>query len=115
MAAAGLLDHPELRTVLALWRTPERLARAAAWQQPGGGLVDMLVFGETAVIGMRRGAQQPLPAALPSAAPVRHGRRVRRGPDGREMAAAAAGTLMLRGPDGAAPRLGLGTERLSEP
>ncbi len=113
MAAAGLLDHPELRTVLALWRAPERLATAAAWQQPGVGLIDMLVFGEAAIVGMRRGASS-LPAALPSAAPA-----VPRDAAGAarmaEIARSAAGTLMLRGPMVPRHAFPLGAERLSEP
>ena len=36
LAEAGLLAHPGLRNVLALWRAPERLPVGAPWQHPRG-------------------------------------------------------------------------------
>ena len=65
LAEAGLLNHAELKTVLALWRTPERLAQSATWQHPTARLVDIMAFGEIAMLGSRRdvvGRPDPLPA-----------------------------------------------------
>ncbi len=56
IAEAGLLAHPRLRNVVALWRSPERLALAAPWQRPDLRLVDVQAFGETAVICGKRSA-----------------------------------------------------------
>ena len=55
IAAAGLLAA-EIKNVLAVWRTPERLSAGVAWRHPNARLTDMLVFGETAVVGSRRAA-----------------------------------------------------------
>jgi acyl-CoA synthetase (AMP-forming)/AMP-acid ligase II len=53
-AEAGLLRHEALRNVLALWRAPERVTLSPAWQHPTIRLVDVLAFGETAVLASRR-------------------------------------------------------------
>lgn len=54
IAQAGLLNLKALQHVLAVWRTPERIAVAPAWSFPQIRLVDVLAFGETAVICGRR-------------------------------------------------------------
>ena len=69
LADAGLLDAP-VKTILALWRAPERLAAAAPWQRDAA-LVDIASFGETDV------------AARPGAAPTACRRRSRRTPRAR--------------------------------
>jgi hypothetical protein len=64
LAEAGLLGHAELQNVLAVWRAPERVLTSAAWQHPTANLTDMHIFGETGLIGLRRGADGlavPLP------------------------------------------------------
>ena len=62
LADAGLLAHAEIKIVLAVWRAPERLSAGVAWQHPSATLTDILVFGETAVIGSRRDADgRPVP------------------------------------------------------
>jgi acyl-CoA synthetase (AMP-forming)/AMP-acid ligase II len=62
LAAAGLLAHPELHNVLAVWRTPERISSADVWQHPAARMIDVLVFGEAAFLAARRRAhRQPLP------------------------------------------------------
>jgi hypothetical protein len=113
LQAAGLLAHAELRNVLAIWRTPERLPAAVAWRQPGVKLTDMLVFGEMTVIGSGRdagGMPTPMPpfavtapAGSASAVPVV------------EIERTGTGTLAFRGP--MVPRHGFppGAERLGLP
>ncbi len=93
---AGLLTHPDLRSVLALWRAPARLSIAAPWPHPGASLIDVLAFGETGLIAASRGAAgQPAPIPLgPVPSP-------RDADDARalvETAVTGAGTLALRGP-----------------
>jgi hypothetical protein len=64
LADAGLLDGPEINTVLAIWRTPERLMASPSWSAGAGRLVDVLAFGESAVWGVQRSIDG-LPRALP--------------------------------------------------
>jgi len=96
LVEAGLLTHAGLKNVLGVWRSPERLATSPPWRHPNAKLTDMLVFGETALIGSRRdagGLPSPLPAHTAMA------------PSGSasavlivEIARTAVGTLSLRGP-----------------
>ena len=96
LAEAGLLAYAELQNVLAAWRAPERCLASPAWQHSNASLTDVHIFGETALIGSRRGADGlavPLPlhaVTAPSgsanAVPVA------------KLARTAAGTLSLRGP-----------------
>jgi acyl-CoA synthetase (AMP-forming)/AMP-acid ligase II len=93
---ARLLAHEALRSVLALWRAPERLVSNAPWRHASAGLVDLLTFGEAGLFGARRGADRrtaPVPSSMVSApqgaaaaAPVA------------ELTLTEAGTLALRGP-----------------
>jgi hypothetical protein len=96
LAAAGLLAHADLRNVLAVWRAPERLSTSSAWQHPSAGLVDMLVFGETALLGSLRGADgrpSPLPSGTIYASWSANSHLWIA-----DTAPTAAGTLALRGP-----------------
>ena len=52
---AGLLAHDRLRSVLALWRAPERLATSPACRRDGVHVTDVLAFGETGAVPVRRG------------------------------------------------------------
>jgi hypothetical protein len=45
-----------IKTVVAAWRAPERMAASPSWRDPVIGLVDVPVFGETAVLATRRGS-----------------------------------------------------------
>ena len=113
LAEAGLLAHAELRNVLAVWRAPERLPASPAWQHPSATLTDMLVFGETALIGSRRDADG-LPVPLPAfavTAPTRFGQRRA----GRRDRAHRNGTLALRGPMVPRHAFPPGAERLGAP
>jgi len=85
-----------IKTVVAAWRAPERMASSPSWRDASIGLVDVPVFGETAVFATRRAANgRPVPVALgPVTAP--------RGTPGAlqvaELSRTAAGTIALRGP-----------------
>ena len=96
LAEAGLLAHAELKNVLAVWRRPERLMTSPAWQHASASLTDMLVFGETAVIGSRRdadGLAVPLPA-FAAMAPRGSANAVTVA----EIARTRIGSMALRGP-----------------
>src|SRR5262249_41061782 len=55
-AEAGLLRGGDgLKTVLGLWRSPERVASAAAWREPAITVVDLHVLGEIALLAAQRG------------------------------------------------------------
>ena len=93
-AEAGLLSHDALRSVLALWRAPERLATSPYCYRDGVHLADVLAFGETGIVPARRNAKgRPAPirlgaVALPSEAPT---------VQVVELSGTTAGTLALRG------------------
>jgi AMP-binding enzyme len=97
LADAGAFSRRDgARTVIAAWRAPEGLAASAGWRDPAINLVDVPVFGETALFAVRRGGNgRPAPIGLgPITAP--------RGAPGAlhvaEIARTAAGTIALRGP-----------------
>jgi hypothetical protein len=85
-----------VKTVVAAWRAPERMAASQPWRDPVIGLVDVPVFGETAVLAARRPAGgRPAPLMLgPVAAP--------RGAPGAlhvgEISRTDASTISVRGP-----------------
>ena len=51
---AGFFDAG-LRTVLGLWRAPERMSNARTWTMPTTSFVDVACFGEIGVVATRRG------------------------------------------------------------
>jgi hypothetical protein len=82
--------------VAAVWRAPERLARALPWREPKARMTDILVFGETGLIAARRGADGR-PAAIPfGSAQTTFGRA--RKSVAAEIRLTAMGTLAMRGP-----------------
>ena len=96
IAQAGLLTHEELKTILALWRAPERLMAGSAWRHSQAALVDVQPFGETALIAARRG-----PAGEPAEIPLGHVSTPCDASDARSMLETAVtdrGTLAARGP-----------------
>jgi hypothetical protein len=94
IAQAGLLTHEELKTILALWRAPERLMAGSAWRHSQAALVDVQPFGETALIAARRG-----PAGEPAEIPLGHVSTPCDASDARSMLETAdRGTLAARGP-----------------
>lgn len=93
--ADGGLTAPDLHTVLAIWRAPERLAGSGEWNG-NATLIDVPVFGEIGLLPSRRGADgKPLSFAagrlvLPRGAP--------QGMHVLTVTRTAAGTLALSGP-----------------
>jgi hypothetical protein len=113
LAEAGLFDHAGLQNVFAAWRAPERCLASPAWQHTGATLTDVLLFGETALIGSRRDADG-LPVALPAFAVT--------APRGSanpvpivEIMRTGTGTLAVRGPMVPRHAFPPGTERLGSP
>lgn len=112
LAAAGLLNNPNLQTVLALWRTPERLAIGLPWHGSAA-LTDVLAFGEIALLASRRGADglpEPVPATT-IVAPRGSAQGLRVAEIGRTH----TGTLALRGPMVPRHAFPPGAERLPFP
>ena len=113
LLAAGLLEHPELANVLAVWRAPERLLIAPPWRHASARLTDMLVFGEIGLIGVRRGGD-----GRPSPPPVGEIWAPPGSPDAvlvAEVARGDAGTVALRGPMVPRHPFPPGAERLPAP
>jgi non-ribosomal peptide synthetase component F len=85
-----------IKTLIAAWRAPERMASSPNWSAPAIGFVDVPVFGETALFAARRsGNGRPVPLMLgPVTAP-------RGGPGALqvvELERMPVGTLAVRGP-----------------
>jgi acyl-CoA synthetase (AMP-forming)/AMP-acid ligase II len=97
LAESGHLSaHDGLKTIIAVWRAPERLARAPAWRDGRTRVVDVYVFGEAGIVAASRGPSGK-PVAIPFGlvfAP--------RSPKGTvvvaDIAPTPAGTVALRGP-----------------
>ncbi len=96
LAEAGLLGDKANR-IVALWRSPERLASCPPWRGAAA-LVDIASFGEIGLLAARRGPDGAA-SALPMAETMR----------------TAAGTLALRGPMVPANAFPPGAERGPEP
>ena len=96
LAEAGVFSSDNLRAVLGFWRSPERLPVSPPWQHPKAGLVDVVVFGETALFGARRGANGRA-AAIPFG-PVVAPRGAAGAVAVAELLRTEAGTIALRGP-----------------
>ncbi len=94
LADAGLLDG-SIKTIFALWRGPEQLATAAAWQRDAA-LVDIASFGEIGLLPARRGPEG-LPAPIPHG-PIAVPRDVPGAIAVAETTRISAGMLALRGP-----------------
>jgi hypothetical protein len=97
LAEGGLIGHHHgLRTVVAVWRAPERLAASPAWPTGETTLVDVPVFGEIGLIAARRG-----PSGKPSGIPtgrVTLPRGAAQGMHVLNVVRNAAGMLALSGP-----------------
>ena len=113
LVAAGLLSHTELKRLLAVWRAPERLIASPAWAHPAVDLTDILVFGETGLIGSRRGAGgRPVPLGSGQAEAPRGGANAVHIAD---IARTETGTLALRGPMVARHSFPPGAEQMGLP
>ncbi len=93
---AGLLSHPELQNILAIWRAPERFETSNPWRHPFAEMTDVLAFGEVGLIALRRGiGGQPSP--IPEG-DIAVPRGAARSSLVCETVRTEAGTLALRGP-----------------
>jgi hypothetical protein len=97
MAQAGMFRDSKVGKVMAVWRTPQRLAAGAAWSSQGAAavpLTDVIVFGETGLIAATRSGDGTPAGIRPGAS--RHNNA--QAPVLIEAARTSAGTLALRGP-----------------
>jgi hypothetical protein len=96
LSESGVFSHTGPASVIASWRSPERLAGSQAWRERDSTLVDVSVFGELALIAARRGMNGQ-PAPIPFGAIT-----APRGNPGAivvaEVTATPVGTVALRGP-----------------
>lgn len=94
--SGALSRRGDIKTIVAAWRAPERMAASAAWSDPVVGLVDVPVFGETGVFATRRGGNgRP---ALLALGPVTAPRGVPGALHVGEISCTESGTIALRGP-----------------
>jgi AMP-binding enzyme len=96
LAEAGQIggrDGP--KSILSIWRAPERLSGSAEWGSSEAGLVDVLAFGETGVIALRRAAGGKPGAIRPG--PLTAGRNHGEGLVLLDVVRSATGTLALGG------------------
>jgi hypothetical protein len=97
LADSGVFNRRDgAKTVIAAWRAPELLAGSAAWGDVSIGLVDIMVFGETALFAARRGGGGR-PAAL-SVGPIMAPRGAPGALHMAEVKRSESGTLAVRGP-----------------
>src|SRR5262245_9242069 len=96
LAEAGLVGRSGgPRTVLAVWRAPERVAGSAVWSDREPNLVDVLAFGGVGVVPLRR-PPDGKPAAL-TKGPIHAGRAHGDGLVLVEVARTPGGTIALSG------------------
>jgi len=97
LSEAGVLrDDHGLKSVLAVWRSPERLATAAPWRKTDIALTDVLGFGETALLAVRRNEEgRPGPIGH---GPIMAPRDAPNAVQVAEIAVTARSTLAVRGP-----------------
>lgn len=110
LCASGWLGPGAVRSVIAVWRAPERLSAAPQWTDLDVTLVDVAAFGETALLAARRppgGRTQAWPTG-PLA--IANG-----GPECAHVAMTAAGTLGVRGALSALPFAPFGTDAAADP
>jgi hypothetical protein len=98
---AGLIASPAPKTILAVWRAPERMAAGAALPDGPSRVVDVPVFGEIGLVALRRGPDG-MPARLP---------RSGASTAAAELVRTASGTLAMRGAMVPAHAFPPGTER----
>jgi len=96
LSEASAFNRRGVKTVIAPWRTPERLAGSAGWRDPAIALVDVPIFGETALLAARRlGNGRSVPFAL---GPITTPRGAPGALQVAQLARTEAGTLAVRGP-----------------
>jgi hypothetical protein len=113
LKAAGQLDALHApRSIVAAWRAPEQMRRAADWREAAV-LTDVQLFGEIGLVAARR-AQNGRPSPIPLGA-VFAPRAAEGGLQVAEVAARPDGTLALRGPMVPIASFPPGAERTSLP
>jgi hypothetical protein len=114
LKAAGLLSAPHSpRAIVAAWRAPEQLRRAADWQDPAVSLTDVQLFGEIGLIAARRSTnRRPAPIPLGSVVAPRAAQEALQVA---EVAISPGGTLTLSGPMVATAAFPPGAERTELP
>jgi len=99
LAEAGLIGDGGT-AVLAVWRSPERLASSAPWPADAGALTDVAAFGELGLVPLRRG-ESGKPSALPTgrlAFPRAAAQGTAQGMHAINLARTPGGTVALSGP-----------------
>jgi AMP-binding enzyme len=114
VAEAGLLPAgANCPSVIALWRTPERLPQAPVWTPGDVACTDVQVFGEIGLLAARRG-ESGRPAGITFG--TVHAPRGAQGAIAvAEVAATARGTIALRGPMVPRSPFPPGAERSTQP
>jgi hypothetical protein len=102
LAEAGLLSgrhgfgRDGVKTVIAAWRAPERIAASPVWRDPSTTLVDVNIFGETAIVAASRGpGGKPVPLSV---GPVTAPRAAAGAVLVVEIQRTGTGTIAVRGP-----------------
>ncbi len=96
LAQAGHLSAEDgLRTIVGVWRAPERLSGAPAWREPGIGMIDVQAFGEIGLVAAAR-AEDGQPAVVPFGAVTVAG-PAEKSATAVDIAATATNTVALRG------------------
>jgi hypothetical protein len=97
LSEAGVLNEDHgLQNLLAVWRSPERVATAAPWRKSDITLTDVLAFGETALLAIRRDADGK-PGRI-GHGPITVPRNAANAVQIAEISVSAKGTLAIRGP-----------------
>jgi hypothetical protein len=109
--AGHLSERDGVRSVVGVWRAPERLPNAAPWRNPAVSMSDVQVFGEIGLIAARRGPDG-LPNGIPLG-PVTAPRGVQGMLVVAEVRRTDRGTIALGGP--MVPRCAPGAERSTLP
>jgi non-ribosomal peptide synthetase component F len=96
LEASGLFAEARPTSVIAAWRAPERLATSPSWHASGITLIDVVLFGEAALVPVRRRADgRPSPIPL---GPLLVPRAATDGTAVAEVSRTEAGTVAVRGP-----------------
>lgn len=98
LCASGWIEPGGIRSVIAVWRAPERLLAAAQWTSLDATLVDVAAFGEAAFLAARRSSGgRPMPW------PIGPLKIADGGPECADVAITPRGTLGIRGALAALP------------
>lgn len=101
LTQSDMLDtRHTLQTVIALWRSPERITSSVQWPADAPNLVDVAAFGEAGLLASTRPAHgHPAPWPLGNILITENGHDITLG----RVAQMASGTLALSGPIAASP------------